>query len=1173
MATDQSMANVKALIKQRTTIKSQVTRIGSYVKEKSDSNFGELEARKEKLEQLWNAYNEIQGEIEALDETTDYTSESKQFEQHYYEIKALFVNRMPNSQFPNRGASSSKAVNSSSVKQANTLLPKIEIKPFDGNPIDWHSFYDTFKDMVHNNEDLLTVQKFHFLKNSLRGEVASIVAPLAALEENYEVAWNLLQKRCNKPRQILHAHLRLLFELPEIQRDTPSNLRLLSEKAQMHVQALTLLKEPVEHWGTILVFIIANKLDKHTRKVWDRTLENEERPTFDQLINFIDKQARSDEVESTIVSPVKGTHQDYRIKGKIPSRGQAYLATGKQLACVFCKQGHENYYCPQFIQLSVQERLSAVKRARVCLNCLRSNHMVSNCKSMGCRKCNRRHHSLLHFNNEARVTIPDSSKAAGSSPSGSASRENATSSTETIRTALTVLFDSEVLLGTAQVKILDNLNEEHCCRVLLDGGSQAHFISERLVDRLKIKKQEINLTFSGLSKLITRARYYVKSVIKSRDNTFATELRFIVLPTITGLLPARQIDRRALSIPNNINLADPEFHMPSEIDLLLGNTLFYRVLSIGQIRTCNENIILQKTRLGWLVTGEVESQGEFIKQDRVKMSYLVTSLDKQIERFWEIEELPTKQFFSPEELECENHFKENTCRDSNGRYIVRLPFNDKKDLLGESKTMALKRFYSLERKLHQNPELLRQYIEFLDEYRVLGHMYEITTLEDNKNGFYLPHHAVVKESSATTKVRVVFDASAKSSSGISLNEALLVGPTIQDTLFTILLRFRIHSYVFTADIEKMFRQIKVHSSDVTYQRILWRESMDKPIKTYALNTVTCGTASAPYLAVSCLNQLAEDEINRFPIASRILRRDFYMDDVLTGASSLEEALVLRNELIALTKTGGFHLRQWTSNSIKLIEDLDTQNNLKSLSLDSSEAKKTLGVFWKPSTDTIIYTTKAFVGKTRITKRLILSEISQLFDPLGLLGPVIIKAKIIIQQLWKANITWDEPVPQNISCSWLDNHGQSRILRRDFYMDNVLTGASSLEEALVLRNELIALTKTGGFHLRQWTSNSIKLIEDLDTQNNLKSLSLESSEAKKTLGVFWKPSTDTIIYTTKAFVGKTRITKRLILSEISQLFDPLGLLGPVIIKAKIIIQQLWKANITWDEPVPQNISCS
>jgi len=171
------------------------------------------------------------------------------------------------------------------------------------------------------------------------------------------------------------------------------------------------------------------------------------------------------------------------------------------------------------------------------------------------------------------------------------------------------------------------------------------------------------------------------------------------------------------------------------------------------------------------------------------------------------------------------------------------------------------------------------------EYIDLGHMSLVAdndSINDNdfQNIVYLPHHGVLKKSSTSTKLRVVFDASAKNSKGYSLNDALCIGPVLQDNLINIVLRFRFHKIALTADLRKMYRQVLVHSDDRNYQRILWRFSADDPVKEYRLNTVTYGQACASYLAIRCLRQLASENMERYPFASNALLNDTYVDDTV-----------------------------------------------------------------------------------------------------------------------------------------------------------------------------------------------------------------------------------------------------------------------------------------------------
>lgn len=178
----------------------------------------------------------------------------------------------------------------------------------------------------------------------------------------------------------------------------------------------------------------------------------------------------------------------------------------------------------------------------------------------------------------------------------------------------------------------------------------------------------------------------------------------------------------------------------------------------------------------------------------------------------------------------------------------------------------------------------------------------------------MPHHAVKRESSTTTKVRVVFNASSKSDNGHSLNDWLMTGPTIQADVFTHLIRFRMYHVALTGDLTKMYRQINVHPSDQHLQLIYWREKTDCPISEFKLTTVTYGTTSAPFQAIRTLKQLAQDERKHFPTASVVLENNFYVDDLLTGTHKPEDTANLKSNLTELLQKGGFDITKWCSNN-------------------------------------------------------------------------------------------------------------------------------------------------------------------------------------------------------------------------------------------------------------------
>ncbi|XP_018393398.1 PREDICTED: uncharacterized protein LOC108772376 [Cyphomyrmex costatus] len=283
-----------------------------------------------------------------------------------------------------------------------------------------------------------------------------------------------------------------------------------------------------------------------------------------------------------------------------------------------------------------------------------------------------------------------------------------------------------------------------------------------------------------------------------------------------------------------------------------------------------------------------------------------------------------------------------------------------------------------------------------------------------EKGYYMPHHAVIKDASNTTKVRVVFDASAKTNIGKSLNDLLMVGPTIQNKLVSHLLRFRFYNYVVTADIEKMYRQVWIHEEDRCYQRILWR--VDGKVETFQLNTFTFGVSSSPFLAIRTIQKLAEDECHTYPRSAEIFKRHLYVDDLLTGADTVYEARAVRDEIIALLARG-FIIRQWASNDERIVSDLASNVLHANLILDENRALKTLGVTWSTRDDRIYYSANPIKIIEILTKRYILSEIAKIYDPLGLLGPVIMYVKKLIQDLWRSGLQWDESVPQSIHTQW------------------------------------------------------------------------------------------------------------------------------------------------------------
>ncbi|GFS90510.1 integrase catalytic domain-containing protein [Trichonephila clavipes] len=308
-------------------------------------------------------------------------------------------------------------------------------------------------------------------------------------------------------------------------------------------------------------------------------------------------------------------------------------------------------------------------------------------------------------------------------------------------------------------------------------------------------------------------------------------------------------------------------------------------------------------------------------------------------------------------------------------------------------------------------------------------MKEVTNENEPKIAYYATHHGIYRPEKSTTKLRVVFNCSSLTDNGISLNDIQYNGGVIQEDLYAQMLRFRTYTYAFTADIKMMYRTILINPKQRNLQRIVWCESEHESPKIYELSTVTYGTVSAPYLAQRTLTQLSMDEEANFPIAASVLRNNLYMDDVLCGAATLEEAIVLRQQLKGILKSAGMELHKLCANHEKLSPDPEQNYNFATLT-----ETKTLGVSWKPNLDCLLIKVKVCLDSS-YTKRDVLSTIAKIFDPVGLMAPVISKAKIFLQRLWRSKLEWNDLLPAEEYREWqqflvsLENINNIEIPRR------------------------------------------------------------------------------------------------------------------------------------------------
>jgi len=1034
------MENLETLKRQRTTIKSRATRFKTFIEnyEHSIENRLILEARLEKFNESWQEYHVIQTQIDALLPQMDI-EEREGFENVFFNVQAKARSKLVQSQVdrleiqPNLQASNSgQNILNVHANQTSIRLPVISLPNFNGSYEQWQQFHDTFIALVDGNPHLDAVQKFHYLKSALSGSAAQTIHSLQITNENYPIALELLTKRFQNTRLTVHHHVHELFNLSPMPRESAELLRTLSDGFQKHLRVLQQLKEPTDKWDTLIIYLIVNKLDSATKKEWELKVIQDKWSTTDQLIKFLNTRCEFLEALNPTHVKVVGKTLSQRSGYNCVNKGQGatltHVATNDTSECVFCKQAHRIHTCKIFKDLSVESRRNEVKRLNLCYNCLSSNHVSQKCTSRTCKHCSKKHHTLLHTNERSNIVNqePTSSDKTSTNANNGKPNNQACDATGATSMSMKVLnidsCKSEILLSTAIVYIRDNAGKFHKIRALLDNGSQSNFITKNTCQRLGLKLGATKHTISCLNVLETHTIETTRATIASMTTSYETNINLLVVNQITRSIPSKPINTKSLSLPQNLELADPIFYKPQGIDVLLGASIFWDILEVDRIQLGTKQPILQLTKLGWLLCGQIGVSSNSRSHTHHSVCGFVRNedLQSQMERFWHIEDMPGTKLLSAEEAKCEEIFRRECTRTTDGRFQVSLPFRNDPNHLGESKANALKRLHHMERRFRRNPDLQTEYTNFMNEYLRLGHMSMLPDSENLKIN-YLPHHAVIKRDSTSTKLRVVFDASSPTTSGRSLNDCLMVGPTIQSELFEILVRFRQHPYVLTGDIVKMYRQVMVKPEHRLYQCILWRTDSDQPAMTFALNTVTYGVAAAPYLAIRSLRQLAHDSEGKYSRAAMVIARDFYVDDMITGTSSIDELLETKARVTEILGSAGFELTKFCSNLA-----LDQDKSQDSYGFTDT---KILGLLWKPGSDLMRYEVNCDIVPNIITKRIILSLVTQIFDPLGLIGPVIIKAKILMQLLWQLKTDWDTPLPETLRMTWLSYYQQLPLINR------------------------------------------------------------------------------------------------------------------------------------------------
>ncbi|KAI5725624.1 hypothetical protein M8J77_003545 [Diaphorina citri] len=1005
-------------------------------------------ARCNQIKDTFNKFEEVNNIINSLnpqvsdDEVVDTLQVAKSFDELYFAIRAHEAAIKARIEQARANAAASAQPATPEPQASKIKLPTIVVPNFDGNISEFPSWISLFNELVHNSTVLTPIQKFSYLKSYLSGSALKCIETITFTPANYTLAYKSLQDRYSKKRTLASSLMNKLLEFKPLKNDSIHGLRSFLDNFYVIVESIKSLTI-INLDEFMLVHLALRVLDQTSSMEFEKEIANKEFPSFKDLVTFIRKKANIMEqmAESQVPASSSSPSSSFKPKPRYTENKHKVLV-GTQLSnndhklsnqtprkgvkCYVCEKGpHRLAFCSKFLKYEPSKRFTIVKEMKLCFSCFSTTHASSECKSIyRCRTCgSARHHSLLHSSSGQSTTSSHEEMPATSSVSSPSSVNNNVKFNGVVESCNLGNNQQKsvhtILLGTAVVLIKSKHGQWIPARCVVDPGSQVSIISESLVQRLGLNRKPCSFQITGIgsvggSRTLGKITCHLSSS-QGLNPEPTLYIEAVIMKKITSTLP-NQLSSSVLERFENICLADSTYSQRSpelvDIELLLGAE-YYPDIILHSVPIIKGMPSAVPSIFGYLLFGKAEMQYTAPEECT---SLFISSIDEdistQLQKFWSLEEVGSPSpIINEDDRFCEEQFRSTHSRDISGRYIVKLPFKNK--LSGSNRAKILRLYHSLENRLNKNPTLKKLYTENLQTYLDMDHM----ELAKSPSSYLLSHHGVYRESSSTTKLRVVFNPNVVDTSGNNLSQVLHVGPKLQLDIQNILVSFRLHPVAITCDVQAMYRCILVAPEDRAVQHIFWRKDSSQEILEYELKTVTFGLPPSPYLAQRVIQQLAHDEKDKFPDAAQVLENSIYVDDIVSGSDDVASAIHLRNQLCALLKAGGFELRKWASSHQEVLADLSSELCETPHPLGSTESVKVLGIQWCPPSDSFRYSVSVN-PEMKVSKRSVLSVISSIYDVNGFLSPVIVYLKIFLQKLWlNKEDTWDTPLPDHLHNQW------------------------------------------------------------------------------------------------------------------------------------------------------------
>ena len=1023
------MSKVDELKKKRTAAKGWATRaknaLNVCIGKKGISKAALVDAIKE-VDLKLQALDSVQSEYEVLLDEADIEEEIESASVFREEIRSVRVRASELVDAYNEFASNDDASSIASSHGNMTVqakLPKLTLPKFSGKILDWPSFWDQFLAIV-DSSDLAVINKFTYLQSLLEGEAADAIAGLKLTADNYDVACGILTKRFGREELVRFSHIQELLNISPLPKQASViDLRKLHDKLLGHIRGLENLGIGGKEYGVFLTPLVLASLPSGIRLEWAKVAEGKE-GDIDFLIEFlneeIEKRERSNTFRGLLKTETKEVKSHKTVKShasvtalksvsysdKSASYSNKSASYSDKLAqgsvsdiCDICGRGHSNSKCWDLVNVNHDKKVEILKKKGLCFRCLGKGHIGDSCLSK-CGKCQGNHHFLL-------------CKVSGGSPAVVSKDKSVVSGSKFDSTLVshtgvaTVLKNSSVIMQVVPV-LVNSRNGAVRANVLLDSGSDRSYVSSELVRKAQpsfVGSESVSCATFGSAKasgsqLRNVYALELKGLQQGRASVMATEIGVVSAP-----LRRRNVPSNTLKLFSHLRLAE-DYCAEKEmsIDILIGLDWYWQLVR-PEFECPQAGLVAQNTVFGWMLSGSV-SQEEASVNVSHQLLCMCDLTDSDVRKFWEIDVVADHK----EDSSVLKEFEEQV-KFENGRYVVALPWknSDKGQSLVDNYEIAVQRLKNLSRKLDNQPELQSQYNEVLSEMEHSGIIEEVPH-EERFSGnpiFYLPHRPVVRELSTSTKVRPVFDASVKGVNNLSLNDCMDKGPNLIPNLVAVLIKFRKWPVALVADIQKAFLQIAVRKQDQDVHRFLWL--VDGAVRVMRIVRVPFGNRSSPML----LNATIKHHLEQVAPSKVVdeLKHNLYVDDWLTGADTEAEAKSMVEEASSLLLEAGMVLTKWGSNKIVSPEVSWPTYNLTDKSM-SVENMKILGLQWNRWNDSFSFKGIDLDPNLLLTKRMVLSLIARLFDPLGFLSPFLMTLKCLFQELWKLGIEWDAEIPEN-----------------------------------------------------------------------------------------------------------------------------------------------------------------